>query len=561
MPVSRAPGGRAVAAADATAELNRGRESYSGGAWTDAYEALSRADEAAPLGPEDLELLARSAYMLGRDDDYVAALERALTLHLEAGATPRAVRCAFWIGHSMAFRGQPARAAGWFGRAERLLEGHGRDCVERGWLLIPVWLKQMAGGDLEGGHATAARAAEIGERFADADLFWLARDEQGRALVQQGRLEEGLRLVDEALIAAAAGELSPIVTGIVYCNTIAICRDAYELRHVREWTDALTRWCARQPQMVAHLGLCLVHRAEMMQLHGAWEDALEEARRAGERFTEGALNQLACGKAFYRQGELHRLRGRLSEAEEAYREASLRGCEPQPGLSLVRMAQGRAEAAAAAIRRAVMEVTAPLKRAALLPAYVEIMLALGDLEGGRGACRELERIAASHPTDALDAMSAHAAGAVALAEGDAPGALVALRRAWGAWQALEAPYEAARARALLGLACRSVGDEDSAALELEAARGAFADLGAAPDLAWVESLAGPPAGSGAAHGLTARELEVLRLVAGGSSNRQIASALVISEHTVARHVQNIFAKLGVSSRTGASAFAFEHDLV
>jgi DNA-binding CsgD family transcriptional regulator len=546
--------------ADDGGQLHRGRESYARLAWLDAHESLSAADRAAPLGPEDLELLARSAYMLGRDEEYVAALGRAHDRHVEAGTAPRAARCAFWIGHSMLFRGQAALAAGWFARAERLLERDGRDCVERGYVLIPVWLKQLATGDLVAGHATAAAAAEIGERFGDADLVWLARDEQGRALIGQGRVEEGLRLVDEVLVAAVAGELSPVVTGIVYCNTIAFCRDAHELRHAREWTDALTRWCDRQPQMLAHLGLCLVHRAEILQLRGAWDDALEEARRAGERFTQGALNQLACGKALYRQAELHRLRGRLDAAEDAYRAASRCGCEPQPGLALLRLAQGRAEAAGAAIRRVVGEAPEGTRRAALLPAYVEIMLHLGDVEGARSACRELQRTAERHGSDWLAAMCAHARGAVAAAEGDASAALGALRAAWAAWHELEAPYEAACVRVLLGVTCRLVGDEDTAALELEAARAVFAELGAAPDLARVEALAARAA-TAAAHGLTARELEVLRLVATGRSNREIAAALVISEHTVARHVQNILAKLGVSSRTAAAAAAFAHDLV
>lgn len=545
---------------DAVAELERGRASCAGWAWREAFESLSSADRATPLGAEDLELLARSAYMVGRDDDYVSGLERAHRLHLDSGDAPRAVRCAFWIGHSLMFRGERARGAGWFGRGRRLLEGMERDCAERGYLMIPRLLAQIADGDFEAGYATAAEAAEIGERFGDADLTWLARDEQGRARVRQGRVEEGLRLVDEVLVVATAGELSPIVTGIVYCNTIAFCQEAYELRHAREWTDALTRWCDRQPEMEAHNGLCLVHRAEVMQLQGAWADALEEARRAAERFTQGVLNQLACGKARYREGEVHRLRGELAAAEDAYREASRCGREPQPGLALLRLAQGRGDAAAAAIRRAVSETAQGLRRAALLPAYVEIALAAGDVEAARTACRQLEEVAELQGSDVLDAMSAHARGSVALAEDDAGGALASLRRAWRAWQELDTPYEAARTRELLGVACRALGDEDTAALELEAARGAFEELGAAPDLARVASLAGDAA-AGDLEGLTARELEVLRLVAAGRSNREIASALVISEHTVARHLQNIFAKLGVSSRTAASAFAFEHDLV
>jgi DNA-binding CsgD family transcriptional regulator len=309
---------------------------------------------------------------------------------------------------------------------------------------------------------------------------------------------------------------------------------------------------------VAFTGRCLVHRAEIMQLDGAWSDALEEARRAGLRFAE-TMNP-AAGLAHYRQGELLRLQGDFEAAEEAYREASRSGWEPQPGLAQLRLAQGRTNVAAAAIRRAVGEVSEPLKRVGLLAAYVEIVLAAGDPEDARGACRELGEIAESYESGMLAAMVEQARGAVDLAEGDARSALVSLRHAWQLWYDLEAPYEAARARLLVGLACRALGDDDTAAMELEAARGVFARLGAAPDLGRIDALT-RPAVSGGAHGLTARELEVLRLVAAGKSNREIAAALVISEHTVARHVQNIFAKLRVSSRTAAGAFAFEHDLV
>jgi DNA-binding CsgD family transcriptional regulator len=469
------------------------------------------------------------------------------------------VRCAFWIGHNLLFRGETARARGWFARAQRELERDGRDCAERGWLLVPVWLEQMSRGEWEAGYAAASEAAAIGERFGDADLVWLARDEQGRALLKQGRVEDGLRLVDEALVVATAGELSPVVAGIVYCNTIAFCRDAYELGHAREWTDALSRWCDSQPEMVAHNGLCLVHRAEIMQLQGAWEAALQEARRAAERFTQGVLNQIARGAALFRQGEVHRLRGELDAAEAAYRDASRCGREPQPGLALVRLAQGNRDAAAGAIRRAVGETIEPLARAGLLPAYVEIMLAAGDAEVARSACRQLDEVAKRHRASALEAMAAHSRAAVALAAGDPHSGLAAARRAAETWHGLGAPYEAARARVLVGLACRSLGDEDTAALELDAARGVFAQLGAVPDVARVDALISS-AGPLDTHGLTARELEVLRLVAAGKSNREIASALVISERTVARHLQNIFAKLRVSSRGAAGAFAFEHGL-
>jgi ATP/maltotriose-dependent transcriptional regulator MalT len=540
-------------------ELERGREFYARGAWMDAYTSLSAADKAAPLGAEDLELLATSASMVGRMDDYLALLERAHHAYLDAGEGLRAVHPAFWIGMNLALRGEIGPAGGWFGRAQRLVEREERDCVEQGYLLVPVAFRHQAMGDYEAASAVAAEAAEIGERFADADLFAAARHFQGLIRIKQGRVEEALGLLDEAMVTVTAGEVSPVMTGVVYCGVIACCEEAFEPRRAHEWTNALTRWCERQPQMVAFTGRCLAHRAGIMQLHGAWRDALEEARLARER-CEQAMNRPATGQALYQQGELHRLQGDFAAAEEAYRDANRWGREPQPGLALLRLRQGDVEASASTIRRVVDETTEPLQRAGLLPAYAEIMLAAGDLEAARGAGRELAAIAASSARPMLAAVAAHVQGAVELAEGDPGAALVSLRHAWQVWQELEAPYEVARARVLIGLACRALGDEDSATLELEAARAAFEQLGAAPDLAGVDSHTGRGAPADT-HGLSPRELEVLRLVAAGKTNREIASTLVVSEHTVARHVQNIFTKLGVSSRTAATAFAFEQELV
>jgi DNA-binding NarL/FixJ family response regulator len=540
-------------------ELARGRKSFSECRWADAQAALSAADGQEALGAEDLELLARSAYMLGDDAEYREHLERAHDRHREAGDVPRAARCAFWSGHNLLFRGERVHAAGWFGRAQRLVDADARDCVERGYLLIPRWLAQMAGDDWQGGLETAAAAAAIGERFGDRDLVWLARDEQSRALLNLGRVQEGLLLADEVLIAAQ--ELSPIVAGIVYCNTVAFCQSAYQVRHAQAWTEALNSWCERQPAMVAHMGLCLVHRAEVMRLHGEWAGALEEVTRATDRFTAGVLNELACGRAHYERGEVYRLRGAFSQAEAAYRAASRCGHEPQPGLALLRLGTGDAAAAAAAIRRAIGETTKPLQRARLLPAYVEIMLATAELERARGACAELEQLAGIHPSEALRAMADQAEGSARLNAGEPEAALPTLRAAAAGWRSLGARHEAARARELLGRACRDVGDEDSAALEFEAALEDFVALGAAPDAERVRALLAPTAGAPDAHGLSQRELEVLRLLAAGNSNRDIAATLVISEHTVARHLQNIYGKLGVSTRTAAGAFAYEHHLI
>jgi DNA-binding CsgD family transcriptional regulator len=525
----------------------------------DAFESLSRADRTSPLGPEDLELLTISSFMVGRMDDYQTLLERAHRVCLDAGDGLRAARAAFWMGMNLAIRGEIGPAGGWFGRAQRLVEREEQDCVEQGYLLVPVALQHQATGDFEAAYDAATGAVEIGERFGDADLVASAAQFQGLIRIKQGRVEEGLAHLDEAMVGVTTGEVSPVMSGVVYCGVIACCEEAFEPRRAREWTNALTRWCEQQPQMVAFTGRCLAHRAGIMQLHGEWRDALEEARLARER-CEQATNRAATGQALYQQGELLRLLGDFTAAEEAYRDANRYGREPQPGLVLLRLGQGDVDAAAGAIRRALGESTEPLQRATLLPAYAEIMLAVGDVEEARNSSRELGEIAAGSESAMLGAITARVRGAVELAEGDARAALVSLRHAWQVWQELEAPYEAARARVLVALACRALGDEDSAALELEAARGVFEQLGAAPDVARVDSHALSAAAAGT-HGLSPRELEVLRLVATGKTNREIASALVVSEHTVARHVQNILAKLRVSSRTAASAFAYEHDLV
>jgi DNA-binding CsgD family transcriptional regulator/tetratricopeptide (TPR) repeat protein len=537
--------------------LARGRDAYTRREWSTAYDSLATADRDAPLAPDDLVLLARSAYLLGRDDDYLRGLERAHHAYLDRGDACAAARCCFWIGHGLMFQGQTGPAVGWFARGTRLLENE-PDCVERGYFLIPVILEQSSRGDFEAARATAAEATQIGERFGDRDLAAIGLMEQGHALVRLGRTAEGLRLVDETMVAVSTGELSPIAGGIIYCNTIAFCRDVFEMRRAREWTAALTEWCEQQPEMVAHNGLCLVHRAEIMTVGGAWPSALEELHRIDGRFRQGFLNRRALGHAAYREGEVLRLYGKLGEAEAAYREAARFGREPQPGLALLRLAQRKDRLAAASIRRALGETSLPLKRAALLPAYIEIMLATGDLDDARGASRELAEIAGRQASESLRALAGHAAGAVALAEGDPGAALPVLRSAWRSWQELEAPYEAARTRVLVGLACAALGDEDAAAVELDGAREVFVSLGAALDVANVESFTSRRPDD---HGLTKRELEVLRLVASGQSNREIATGLVISERTVARHVQNIFAKLGVSSRAAASVFAVEHELL
>lgn len=539
-------------APDRIDELERGREAYAGRAWAEAHDLLSRAHDDEPLEAQDLELLSTSAFMLGRDDRCIEWLERAHQRHLEDGETLGAVRCAAWLVLNLASRGEIGPATGWLGRAQRLLGPEG-ECAERGWLLLPGVFQQEAAGDFAAAVSLAEEALRIGERFGDRDLFALAMAQQGFMLTRDGQVRDGLALLDESMVAVTSEELSPIVTGIVYCGVILACQEVYEVRRAREWTRALATWWALQPEMVAFTGRCHVHRAEIMQLDGAWREALEEARRAVQRFVE--TKNPAAGLACYRQGELLRLQGDLEAAETAYRDASRFGWEPQPGLAQLRLAQGRVDAAAAAIRRAESSATTPIERARLLPAAVEIMLAAGDIGAAHRACLDLEQIAAGFESPMLAAIVAHARGAVHVAEGEPHAALVSLRTAAETWHALDAPYEIARTRVVVGDACRLLGDEEAALLEHEAARSIFERLGAKPDLARFEAPAKDE------HGLSRRELEVLRLVAAGRTNREIAATLVISEHTVARHVQNIFAKLGLSSRAAATAFAFEHDLV
>jgi ATP/maltotriose-dependent transcriptional regulator MalT len=539
--------------------LTRGREAAVRLAWADAYAALSLADQSSSLAAEDLELLGTAAYLLGHVEDCLQALQRAQQLHAEAGESRRAARCALWLAFHLSGRGELAQAGGWLARANRLLEHEPPDCAERGHLMLPVAIQHIMAGDNAAAQELAARAAGIGRRTGDADLAALALQVQGRALVRSGRVSEAMAAFDEAMVAVVAGELSPVAVGTVYCSVLEACQEILEWRRAREWTEALTAWCGRQPDMVTFSGRCLVHRAEILHLRGAWPESVEEARRAGERLAHAA-DSWATGGAFYRQAEVYRVLGDFAAAEDAYRQSSRWGRQPQPGLALLRLAQGRTDAARAASRRVLAETTDRLGRAKLLPAQVEITLAVGDVQGARDAAGELAEIAERYDTLALRAVADHARGAVLLAEGDARAAVVALRGAWRVWRELEAPYEAARVRVLVGLACRALGDEEAAAMELEAARTVFAQLGAAPDLARLEALAHREA-AWKAHGLTERELQVLRLVATGATNHAIASQLFVAEKTVDRHVSSIFTKLGVASRAAATAYAYQHRLL
>jgi DNA-binding CsgD family transcriptional regulator len=537
----------------------RGRESFARWAWADAWSQLSAADREGQLGCGDLERLAVAAFLIGRDEESVDVWARAHHVCIGLRDVARAARCAFWSAFVLLNKGQLARGGGWIHRAQRLLEEGGRDCVEQGYLRYAASLRLVFEGDPAGARVGFAEAAGVGDRFHDPELGALARVGQGRCLIYLGEIAEGMALLDDAMVAVTAREISPTVVGDLYCTVIEGCHEVFDVRRAMEWTAALSRWCEAQPELVLYRGQCLVHRAELMLLRGAWSDAGVEVQRACDRLSR-PTGQPVLGAAFYVRAELHRLRGEFPEAEEAYRQAHRWGRQPEPGLAQLRLRQGRVDEALAAMRRALDEAVDAVTRSRRLGPYVEVLLAGGDVAAARAAVDELSTLASGWNTPLLRAVSLHASGAVLLAEGDTRAALAALRRAVVDWCELEAPYEAARTRVLIGLACRSLGDAGSAEMELDAARWVFRDLDAGPDLASVEALSAGRAPR-AEGGLTPREAEVLTLVATGRTNRAIASQLSISEKTVAAHVSSVFTKLGLSSRSAATAYAYTHDLV
>lgn len=554
------------------------RESVSGRqGWASTYERLASADATTPLSLDDLELLAVSAYLTGRDEASVEAWARAYDGCIRADEVPRAARCTFWLALELFNRGDVARASGWLGRGRRLLAEASADCPERGLLLVlTARLHLKAGKDAEASEA-ASDAMELARRFSDPELGIFARLAHAQTMARQGHPSTALALFDEIMVAVTADDVSPVAVGTAYCAVIDGCRALFDVGRAREWTAALTRWCSEQPGLVPFRGRCLVHRVEVMRLSGAWADALTEAETACRWMTRAAMERdpseppadlprfkYPIGSAQYQLAELHRLRGEIPQAEEAYRLASNHGRSPHPGLTLLHLAQGKLREAESALRRLVGQPQAPATRAAVLSAAVEVFLAIGDAEGARSAAEELEGLAEMAGAPYLAAAAAEARGRILLRGGDARNALTALREAWMGWQELEAPYEAARVRVLRALACRESGDDATADLELEAAARVFDRLSAAPDLDRVATLRHSGAMSSAmppGMRLSSREMEVLKLVATGMTNRAIAQELAISKRTVDRHVSNILLKLELSSRTAAAAYAFEHGLV
>jgi DNA-binding NarL/FixJ family response regulator len=536
--------------------LKGGRQAFRDQDWQKSYAMLIAADKKAGLEPGDLELAARTAYLTGKEDEYKAFWTRAHQGYLDDNNIPRAVNCAFWLGLILLSRGDKAQGSGWISRARRLLHDFGGECVEMGYIRIPQALQYLQDGDPAAAHKLFGSAVTLGTRFKDADLLSMGQLGCGQALIRMCKTTEGTALLDESMIAVVAGETSPIVTGIIYCAVIETCHKIFDLRRAHEWTDALCQWCEAHPDLFPYRGQCLVRRAELLQLHGDWLGAESEIKKACVHFSRPP-QELAAGEAFYRYGEICRLKGNYAEALELYRQASKRGFKPQPGLALLRLAHRELDVARAAIDQTEKEKKDPVSRSKILPVYIEIMIETGELQAAQKAAEELGEIAAVFSASFLDAVAARARGYILLFSGKPAAAIVQLRTALTAFTNAEAMYESAKTCALIGFACWKLRDDDTAKMEFEAAREIFERLGAVPDLKILDTVL-PKKNPG---GLTAREMEVLKQLSTGKTNKEIAADLFLSERTVDRHVGNILTKIDVPSRTAAATYAHKNHLL
>jgi DNA-binding CsgD family transcriptional regulator len=537
-------------------ELHRAREAYERRDWVAAYSTLADLDEGA-LDAADFAALASSAYLVGRRNDCIQALQRAFEANLGRGDVLQAVRSACWLTTVLFEGGELAIGNGWLARAQRLLDDVEGDVVEQGYVVERLLLQGVLTGDFATAFALAPKLTDYGRRFHDPDLVATGLMCEGRMAIYSGQVAAGLQLLDEAMVEVMGGGLSPITAGLVYCSVIEACQEVCDLERAGEWTHALTTWCEAQPGLVAYAGQSAVHRGQLMRLHGALGDALVELDRALERYSS-AGGHPAVGLAHYERAVVLLLLGELAAAGLAFAAAIENGHSGQPGRALLWVALGRPENALAAVRRLLAEQQSPVQRSALLPAAVEVLVTAGDLESAAPLVTELQEIGASFGCSALQAAGWYAEARLALAGGDAVRATTAAKHAATLWTRLSARLEVARCRVAAAQGMRQQGDEESALSELEAARRTFDELGARPEERAAAALLGP---SVAPAGLSPREVEVLRLVAAGRSNPQIAAELFLSEKTVARHLSNIFTKLGVGSRTAAAAFAFQHRLV
>ncbi len=473
--------------------LKAGREAYKSNDWSRALELLSAADAQEPLAAEDLERLGDAAMWAMAPEECIGAYERAYAAYIEAGQPSRAAHAGRHLIIELdATQGRESVTRGWINRIVRLLKDE-PEGVEHGYLAYVQSQRCLGVGDVDKAYETAQRAFELGGKFGDRDLQGLGLHTQGLALVAKGEVAEGMALLDEAAAGAVAGELGMLASATIYCNIVGTSRNLSDYGRASDWIDAAKRWCDRTA-IATYPGTCRVHRAEVMRLRGVWAEAEADAQKAADELRHYPV---MAREAFYELGEIRLRTGDLKLAEEALRQAHEMGREPQPGLALVRLAQGQTAEASAMMRRALAEPDSNrLARARLLPAQVEITLAMGDSEAALAAVEEMEGIAATYGTSVLRALAGCARGALQMAEGEAAAALGSLRQSLRLWQEIDAPYEGARARVAMAAAYRASGDDASARLELDAALSAFERLGAALDTRRVRELLETGAGDG-----------------------------------------------------------------
>ncbi|WP_430298231.1 response regulator transcription factor [Sinomonas sp. B1-1] len=526
--------------------------------WRSACEEFRSAGGVEGLEVDDLERFAECAQIAGFRQEAIAALERSFALRMRAGKIREASASAFWLWEAYVLNGEFARGGGWMAKARQLAQGAGAGNAP-GWPLIAEAYGLIGSGAYEAALPVLQQAREVAMATGDADLHAFSTLLGGRALLKSGQRREGLERLDEAMLGVLSGKTSPRVTSLLFCAAIGTCHEeVHDDVRVREWSVALGSWLHRVPPFGRPFyGNCLTYRAADLRLAGRWREALAALEEACRLLAEEA-GALVVGHAHYERAESHRLLGHAADAEAAYRAAAFSGGPTQPGLALLRLSLGDVPAAAAGILRALSESEARSVRAEVLPAAVTVLLAAGEATKAREAADELAQLAEAFTSDALRAACAAASGEIAIAEQDWRGALPLLRTASNLWRSLAFPYETARTAMLIAKAYRLAGDAEAALIELAFAREVFRGLGAGPDLAEVERLL---RGDPAPYGLTSREVEVLKLVTLGLTNRAIADRLYLSERTVHRHLSNIFVKLGVASRTEAATCAVDRGIV
>jgi DNA-binding CsgD family transcriptional regulator len=535
--------------------LHAARDACAQYRWDVAYERYRDLAAEGDLPVADVAAFADASWWMGRTDESLTLSEQLYHRCLQGGEAASAARLAIEVGFLWLLRGEPTVGSGWIGRATRLLRDI-PECAEHGYLRYLEVLDALDGGDADRAIGLTQEMQALANRHDDQTLCAIAMVYEGIATVGCGHIDDGLALIDEAMLPVRVGAVRPSWAGNLYCQLMALFIDLADVPRARAWTDATERWCDQHSNAAMFVGICRVHRAQLLHLEGAWRDAEQRAAHACQDLADMNVEVVAAG--WYQIGELRRVQGDLDGAEQAFVQANELGRDPQPGLALVRLAQGRPAAAAAAVSAALAGVDQPPKRAPLLAAQVEVADAMGAADVGMRAARELTAIAEAFGTPGLLAAARQAAGTARLLAAEPDRALPLLRDACQRWRELGARYDAARVRELLARTLAAVGDADTAAREHAAAQAVFQDLGAALDLAGARGARIPPDPPG---GLTPREVEVLQQVADGCSNADIATSLTISERTVERHVSNIFLKLEVSSRIDAARFAFANGLV